>query len=286
MDSRTYASILETICYADLFDYPLKEEEVRRWIKGRKGVGYTDIRKANGVIIHKDSFVFMKGREKILQQRIKREKITKNKLTIAQRIVSVLKFIPTVKLIGVSGSVAMDNAKEEDDIDLFIITSAKTIWFTRLLTTVVVEFFSERRRPGDKNVKNKICLNMFVDEQFLSMPKKNLYTAHEVCQLRVLFDRDNTYQEFLVANSWVKKYLPNAVYSMKYRYSKNKNPYILNTIYYILNFLSKKVQLWYMRDRLTTETISEGHLAFHPRDYTDDVMAAFEKRVSTYAAKI
>src|SRR3989338_746280 len=113
MDSRTYASILETICYADLFDYPLKEEEVRRWIKGRKGVGYTDIRKANGVIIHKDSFVFMKGLEKILQQRIKREKITKNKLTIAQRIVSVLKFIPTVKLIGVSGSVRSEEHTSE-----------------------------------------------------------------------------------------------------------------------------------------------------------------------------
>lgn len=282
MDSRTYASILETVCYADLFDYPLKEEEVYRWMKEKKGVGYADIRKANGIITHKDSFIFMKGREKILQKRIEREKITEKKLTIAKRIASVLQFIPTVKLIGVSGSVAMDNAKKEDDIDLFIITSAKTIWFTRLLTTLAVELFSSRRRPGDKNVSDKICLNMFIDERFLSIPKKNLYTAHEVCQLKVLYEKDNTYSKFLVANKWVKKYLPNGI-KIK---GQKKNSSIINHPSSIIEFFAKHLQLWYMRNRLTTETISDSYLAFHPKDYTDDVIAAFEKRVSTYAAKI
>lgn len=293
MDSKgeAYTSILNTICYADIFDYPLKEEEVKRWSK-IVGSASWRIKKANGVIMHKGNFMFLKGREEILTQRLKREKISDEKLSIAKRIGAILKFIPTIKLIGVSGSVAMSNAKEDDDIDFFIITSAKTIWLTRLLTTIVAEIFSQRRRPGDTQVSDKVCLNMFVDEQFLSIPKakQNLYTAHEACQLRVLYDKDNTYSKFLTANEWVRKFLPNGVLSSKYqvlRIKTQKNTkYIIHNTLYILEWIAKKVQLWYMRERRTSEVITEGYLAFHPRDYTSDIMTAFEKKVARYGAQV
>lgn len=293
MDSKTYSSILKTICYADIFDYPLKEKEVYRWVKDIKILRYYDIRRANGVIAHKDRFIFLKSREHLIEKRTERETISRKKLLIAKRVASILKNIPTVKLIGVSGSVAMKNADYDDDIDLFIITSKGSMWFTRLLTTVVVELFSKRRRPNDRDVTDKICLNMFVDEAYLAIPKEkqNLYTAHEVCQLKVLYDRGGTYQKFLKANEWVRRYLPNAVLSIKYQVlgikKKQKNTYyIIHATLYIFEWFAKHLQLLYMRRHRTAEVITDHYLAFHPKDYTSDVLAALEKRMFLYGAKV
>ena len=293
---KTYQAILKTVFYADIFDYPLTEEEVYRFIspilKPRESTR-GDIKKANGVIRHKDNFMFLKGQERLIGLRKKKEEHSRKKLLIAKRIASILKHIPTIKLVGVSGSVAIGNADKHHDIDFFIITSTGTLWFTRLLTTIAVELFGKRRRPGDTDVTDKICLNMFVDERFLAIAetRRNLYTAHDVCQLKVLFDRDNTYERFLAANEWVRKFLPNAVSSIRYQVlgirRKQKNTYyIIHAAYYILEWLAKHLQLWYMRKRLTTETITDGYLAFHPKDYTKDVLSAFQERVRYYASQI
>ncbi len=284
MDSKIYNSILKTVLYADIFDYPLKEEEVYQWTKDIKILRYDDIKRANGIIIHKESFMFLKGREELIAKRIEREVISKKKIQVAKNIINFLKFIPTIKLIGVSGSVAVGNATSNDDIDLFVVTEHKTLWLTRLLTTIATEFFAKRRRPNDMEVTDKICLNMFVDEQFLDIPKErqNLYTAHEVCQLKVLYDRDGTYQKFLAKNQWVRRFLPKAMSNVKCQMSNVKGEKKL----YVIEWFAKHLQLWYMRRHRTTEVISDGYLAFHPKDYTSDVMAAFEKRVNKYAAKI
>ncbi|MBI2036309.1 hypothetical protein HYT17_01655 [Candidatus Microgenomates bacterium] len=294
MDSKTYNLILKTVLYADIFNYPLKEEEVYRWTKDIKILRYDDIKRANGVIIHKNSFMLLKGREELIIKRMEREVISKRKIQTAKNLVNFLKFIPTIKLIGVSGSVAAGNADSADDIDLFIITKRGTLWLTRLLTTIVVELMSRRRRPNETDVADKICLNMFVDERFLAVlrKKQNLYTAHEVCQLKALYDKDGTYQKFLWANRWVRKFLPNGIdtrilgyYDIKRK--KEKTPNILiSQLLNILNLITKHLQLWYMRRHRTSEIIADGYLAFHPKDHTADVLAAFEKRVNKYAAKI
>jgi Rieske Fe-S protein len=43
---------------------------------------------------------------------------------------------------------------------------------------------------------------MFLDEDHLSLPQneQNLFTAHEVCQLKVLWQRNNLYQKFQKEN--------------------------------------------------------------------------------------
>lgn len=299
MDSRIYNSILKTVCYADVFDYPLTEGEVYRWITTPVILHQAEvetknlirqIKQANGVIYHKNRIMFLKGRGNLLNIRLKREEISVKKLSTAKRIASVIKYIPTIKLVGVSGSVAMENAAQEDDIDLFIITQAKTIWLSRLLATLFVELFGRRRRPGDLAVADKICLNMFVDEGYLSIPtkKQNIYLAHEVCQLKVLYDRDGTYQKFLIANKWVREFLPNVLVIKKFRKKemegKIRNNYSITQLLSILNMFAKKLQLWYMRKHHTTELISDTVLAFHPKDYTNDVLSAFEKRVKLYAS--
>lgn len=211
-------AILRTLAYADVFDYPLSSQEVWRFLITPSKTKVSDVQIALTqmsadlkLINTNDGFYFLKGRDEIVNIRKKREQESRKKLKIAKRAARWLKLIPTIKMVAVTGALAMNNSEKEDDIDLLIVASRNRLWLTRLLTVFLVELVAKRRRPGDKEVKDKICLNMFLDGNHLAVPKKeqDLFSAHEACQLKLLWDRNETYQKFVKENQWVKRFLPN-----------------------------------------------------------------------------
>lgn len=207
-------AILRTLAYADVFDYPLKKEEIYRFLISSIKYQVSSVSQAlKGLpqISQEEGFLFLKGREKIVAVRKKREKESQKKLAIAQRTGRWLRLIPFIKMVAVTGALAMKNSQRKDDVDLLIVTSKNRLWLTRLLTVFLIEIVARRRRPGDKEFANKICLNMFLDKDHLSVPEKeqDLFSAHEVCQMKVLWEKDETYQKFLKENQWVKRFLPN-----------------------------------------------------------------------------
>ena len=117
----------------------------------------------------------------------------------------IFRFIPWVKLVALTGARAMNNASANDDIDLMIITSKNRLWLTRLLLSILL--FPWLRRA--KKISRRLCLNLWLDESALAIKTRNLYTAHEICQLKPLYNCEATYQKFISANLWVKTYLAN-----------------------------------------------------------------------------
>ncbi|TSC53190.1 MAG: hypothetical protein LiPW16_465 [Microgenomates group bacterium LiPW_16] len=211
-------AVLSTLAYADVFDYPLSASEVWKFLIGHPEIKADDVQKAllrinaDLKLIDADGkFFFSLGRQKIVNLRKKREQWSQKKMKIARRVAKWLKLVPTIKMVAVTGALAMGNSDKDDDIDLLIVTSKNRLWLTRLLTVILVELVTQRRRPQDTNVKDKICLNMFLDENHLRVPKKeqDLFSAHEVCQMRVLCEKDGVYKRFLEENRWVKQFLPN-----------------------------------------------------------------------------
>ncbi len=279
-------AILQTIIYADIFDYPLTKEEIWRGLIECNNV---TMQLCNNAIKNiksiksKKGFYFMKGRDKLIAIRKERKKYSAEKLKIAREIIHRIKLIPSVKLIGITGALTMENGKKEDDIDLFIISSPGLLWTTRLLVTMLVEITGMRRHPQEKNANNKICLNMFVDEDNLEVPTKeqDLFSAHEVIQMKLLWEKNKTYEKFLFANSWVKKLLPNAITTNnKEQITKNKKT---NIFVDLIEELSKRFQLWYMRKRRTTEVIKEGVIRFHPQDARTWIMDRYSSKINIYA---
>jgi len=207
-------AVLSTLAYADIFDYPLKKEEIWRFLLSDIRYQILDVSKGLKElpeVSQKNNFYFLKEREHLVLLRKKRERWSRKKLKIAKQVARCLKLIPTIKMVAVTGALAMENSNENDDIDLLIITSKSRLWLTRFLTVILLELVANRRHPADKEVKDKICLNMFLDEGHLEVPKKeqDLFSSHEVCQLKVLWDKNGIYQKFLKANLWSKKFLPN-----------------------------------------------------------------------------
>lgn len=257
---------LATILYADIFDWPLTSRELIRWCIGVKP----------------KKVLTTKG---ITVSRLKREYWAQEKWKKANKISRVLSIIPTLILVGVTGGLSRNNVRKNDDIDFFCITEKGTLWVSRLLAILVTELLKVRRRPGDKNVANKICLNMFMSEDSLSIQEKDLFSAYEVLQMVPLWKRDGAYRKFLSANRWVKRFLPNAWKERNYElrimnYDKNR----IFPLFIIRFFepLARALQLWYMRNRRTTEVIAHGVLRFHPHDARVWVKRAFGRRLSKY----
>ncbi|MFH0863599.1 MAG: hypothetical protein V1858_00710 [Candidatus Gottesmanbacteria bacterium] len=301
--SQSIQAVLKTLVYADIFDYPLNFEELHRFLISDKPLSFFEFKKML-MQISTDleqintgrEFYFLSGRDKLVDLRKKREKWGKEKFKIAQKVGEWFKIIPWIKMVGITGALAINNSDKNDDIDILIVCSKNRLWLTRLLVTILTEILGIRRRPeknkdksrysffltsihprcelGNLEVRNKICLNMFLDEDHLLVPikERDLYTAHEVCQLKLLWDRGECYQKFLNSNQWIKKYLPNAfhiTYNTQHttlKIKKSKILYVPCYLLHILEILAKSFQLLYMRKRRTTEVISEGIIRFHPHD--------------------
>jgi len=210
-------AVLRTLAYADVFDYPLAVSEIWQFLITKKKTSLSIVQKTLNLMVKQkklatdSQFYFLSDRGQTVSKRLKREKSSLQKLKIANRVANCLKLIPTIKMVAVTGALAMNNSTQSDDIDLLIVTSKGRLWLARLLSVLLVELVSQRRRPGDQMVRNKICLNMFLDEVHLEVPQKeqNLFTAHEVCQLKPLWDRQEIYQKFINQNQWFQKYLAN-----------------------------------------------------------------------------
>ena len=211
--NKIQTAILRTLAYADVFAYPLTLKELHRFLISQKtdSQSLKETLKTLKKISSKGDYFFLKNKEKNVYLRRKRKKWSQGKCLLARKVASCLRLIPWIKMVAVTGNLAMDNAEQDDDVDLLIITAKKRLWLTRLLTNFLVEIVANRRRPGDKEVKDKICLNMFLDENHLKIPVKeqNLFTAHEVCQLKPIWAKNQLYQRFIQENLWCQNFLSN-----------------------------------------------------------------------------
>ncbi|MDP3955206.1 MAG: hypothetical protein Q8Q15_02480 [bacterium] len=309
------AQILATLAYADIFDYPLTEEEIWEWLinlKTENGKQKTDYRRQKTedreefahslqLALHSHSIRMsqgcycLPGREEIIKIRQEKERWSVSKFKRAEKVAGILRLIPWIKLVGVTGGLARMNADKGDDIDLFFITAKNRLWLTRGLVVLVLSLLGLYRRKN--KIANMICPNMFVSEDCLQMKPEDVYMAHEVCLMKPIFIRGDTYQRFLRINSWIKNFLPNALDS-KNQKSKIKNTdqisklfslliLICNFTFYILNFtfiekISRFFQIWYMRQRRTTEVVSDNLIKFHPQDVRQEILTKWQERRESY----
>ena len=257
-----------SILYHDIFDYPLNAKEIIKWRVGKKGL---PLFKKTREIINIDGLYCLKGKENLLYKKALRERASNRKIEIAKKNAFILAKFPTVKGVFITGTLAMNNAEEKSDIDLMILTKRNYLWTTRLITYLVLRRIMNYgvRKPGDVNQKDKLCLNIWLDESALSWDKKdrNIYSAHEIAQVNPIVDKENIYQRFLQKNKWILDYWPNSVRIEDIKYEGRKNP---NT-----NNLLEKISFWiqyrYMKKRITREKIGLHKAIFHPRNWGKEI---------------
>lgn len=259
-----------SLLYHDLFEYPLTEEDLTKW---EAGFLLPLKRNKSGNVLANKGYFFLEGSEGVVDKRLKREEISKRKILIARNIVATISKTPSVKAIGITGSLSMRNSEEGSDIDFIVVTEKGALWITRLLVLLTLDVFGiPRRHAGNKEQKNRVCLNMWMDESDLAWPEndRNFYTAHELLQIEPIFERGEVFRKIYLSNSWVKKYWPNAYkFQLKRSRAESYKATAINNlakrILLLVEPLARFFQNLYMNTKITNEVISKSRAIFHPR---------------------
>ncbi|MBI3485587.1 hypothetical protein HY025_01435 [Candidatus Daviesbacteria bacterium] len=278
---------MKTLVYSDIFDYPLKAWEIHKWLILKK-VTLSQIDKTLKKLVKKKSvgvykeYYFLKKRQKIVKIRVNKFKESQKFLFQAKLAGQFFKIIPWVKLVGISGSLAMENATSKDDIDLFIITEKNRLFLSRILILAILAITGKRRLPKENKQKSagKICVNLLLDEKHLYQANKDIYLAHEILQMKVIWQRDNIYSKFLEENAWSFKFLPNWSGSFKNNQVNLKKAQLTESL--VLDLLESLVRDWqlkYMQKNQTSEKINNHALYFHPKDCRQEVLNKYNKRI-------
>jgi predicted nucleotidyltransferase len=212
MESPLHNSIIKTLAYFDLANYPLTKEELFSFLWQPPAGSYSDFLNTIGGLNSKFGYYFLPGREEVVEIRRRKLLISEEKLKIARRAAKIIRSVPYLRAVFVCNTAGSGQANEDSDIDFFIITEKNRIWITRLFVTFLLTLFGLRR--VGKKVKNKICLSFYVTTSSLDLAKwriadDDIHFAYWLNQMLPIFDPDNYYTKFLGANSWTKNYLPN-----------------------------------------------------------------------------
>lgn len=220
-------NIISTICYYDVLNYPLTSFEIWKNLidshqssansqqeRNRndennlsKIISELENEEIRKYIYEYRGFYFLKGRKKLMESRIKKNKISAAKLKKLRRAVWLLRFIPYVRMIAATGTLSMKNAGSPSDWDLFIVLEKEKIWTGRTLVTGVTQLLGKRRHKG--RIKDRICLNYFITTETLQIKNKDLFSASEYFFLFPLFDTGLYYNKFQLKNSWIRNFKPN-----------------------------------------------------------------------------
>lgn len=130
------------------------------------------------------------------------QKVSNHFLQKSKRYLLWLRHIPYVRLVAVANTVAFGSAKEDSDIDLFIVTKNNKVWIARLLVTGVLHVLGVRRH-GMKT-KGRFCLSFFADESVLDLSSialqpQDIYLSYWLATLIPVWSTP-TYDDLLYAN--------------------------------------------------------------------------------------
>lgn len=271
-------AIASTVAYHDIFSYPLTASQIRSFL-----AEFKTSQKALNLVLKRlisqrkietsEGYFYLKNKSKLVFLRRKRAKHSEKKIKLANFYASVLRLVPTISCVCLTGALAMDNSDKNDDIDLLIMTRKHTLWTSRFFANLLL--WPARRRPNSTKNANKACLNIFLDEADLKIVEQNIYTAHEICQMKLLWGTQS-YLKFLKINSWHKEYLPN--WNPENQSDNQKRRITM----FMPNFLEeffKKIQLFYMGSKVTIEKVGDTQVFFHPKKTQEDILAEYQRRI-------
>jgi len=197
-------SVFYTLAYADVFDYPLTAHEVYRYLPAANA-SFEEVNQAladESLFSKIEDYYTLRGREEIVETRNRRVEVASRLWPKAARYGRIIAMLPFVRMVAVTGSLAMNNTDQGKDIDYMIVTAPNHLWTARALTLLVARFA--------KLEGVNLCPNYLVTTNVLELNERSLYVAHELAQMIPLSGVE-IYDEMRRLNGWMANYLPNSL---------------------------------------------------------------------------
>lgn len=218
-------SILATIIYYNIFDYPLTLVEIYKYLvnpgrlsKIEGGIGeikLSDITDEldrlveSGVINEKNGFYFLSGRSDLYELRIERDKTSARKWKKFLRMVKFLALAPYLRGVFASGSMAIDNTTEESDFDILVIIKSGRLYTCRFFLWVISSLLRIRRKKNQKIAPDKLCFNHYITDDNLYIKHESIFNAQTYINLKPVMIKSELFDKFYTENLWLNNYAYN-----------------------------------------------------------------------------
>jgi hypothetical protein len=198
-------AVLDTIVYSDVFDFALTVEEMQRWLPlpaSRDEVEAALRSEALSELLSGvGPYVMLHGREDLAAVRERRVRSSRLLRRRAETYATLIGRLPFVRMVALTGALAVDSSEARDDIDYLIVTAPGRVWLARAATMLVVRLAALRGLT--------LCPNYVLSESALALSSRDGYTARELLQMRALYGVP-VHWRMLEANAWWREFLPNA----------------------------------------------------------------------------
>jgi hypothetical protein len=204
--SLSQIQIIKTVLYFDVFNYPLKVQEL--FENTAATISEEDLKLeleelvADHILFKEKEYISCRSSfELAIAKREKGNKGANEIMPIALRYSKIIASFPFVEGVFLSGALSKKYYDEKGDIDFFIVAKPGRLWLCR--TFLIIRY---KLLPASK--KKYWCTNYFVSSQNLVIPEENKFTSTELTYLIPTVNY-KLYQQLLRHNSWTSNFYPN-----------------------------------------------------------------------------
>lgn len=253
VSSEISNAVYKTLLYSDIFDFPLTAREVHRYLSG-SAVAYEDIVRAlrsDPRFMGEDGYFFLTGREEIVTLRREREARSKKLFPYALAYGRIIGSLPFVRMVALTGSLAVHNVSRNEDFDYMLVTEPGRLWTARAF---VVLFGRLARLTG-----HTICPNVLISQAQLEWSQQDMYSARDLCQMVPIVGM-KVYRKLILANRWVKGFLPNAYEDAVHSSLNEKRNHIVQRLleFPLRGRLGNWFERWEMQRKIERFSRQEG----------------------------
>ncbi len=300
VDCKNYFSliqnnILNVLVYFETFNHPLRLEEIQNncsnsYELGKLDKAVDDLIASNLVFEFQGYYSLQSTIQKQVENRLEKEFYANKFFEKSDFYIRIIKSMPFVRAVAISGSMSKGVAHEGGDIDYFIITEKNKLWLARTLLILFKKIFLF-------NSRRYFCVNYFLDINNLIVPDKNIFTATEIAYLIPVYNADLV-ESFKSSNSWIKAHYPHFEHPIK-RNQYEGNSFLKRGLEFLIFgklatildkvFMKLTIKRWdrkfadFDRDKFElTMRSQKGVSKHHPRDFQNKVL----NRISETKARL
>mgnify|MGYP000210711558 CR=1 FL=1 len=213
-------NILDVLVYFEAFNHPLRIEEILNNCSVKYSVDKTTTALSklvdDEILFEFDGFFSLKpGVNILVNERLEKERHADRLFSKSAAYIRIIKSMPFVQAIAISGSMSKGVSHSKGDIDYFIITDRNRLWLARTLLILFKKVFLF-------NSRKFFCVNYFVDLDNFIVPDENIFTATEIAYLIPVYN-SQLLDKFKSSNKWIEAYYPHFDHPIKRKEFTNSN---------------------------------------------------------------
>jgi len=199
-------SVLNTLMYFDVFNYPLTVNEIAENMahplpSGLSVTAFLQNLVAKQMVQTSGGFYYLPGAVNPVSHRADLNKRAAEYLPIAQKMTRRIAAFPFVEAVFITGSLSKNSMSADGDVDYFIIARPQRLWLCRMLMTIYKKVFL-------LNSRRFFCVNYYIDSNNLAVPDHNIFTATEIMFAIPAYNQPLC-NRFFEANQWAQGFYPN-----------------------------------------------------------------------------